>query len=63
MTPAEHNRVIARAVTQSILGIVLVITLYLIRDVLLTLYISSLLAIGLSPLVLRIEHSRLIHRR
>ena len=38
-----------------------VIGLYLIRDVLLTLYVSGLLAIGLSPAVQRIEHSRLVH--
>lgn len=63
MTPAEHNRVIARAVTVSILGILLVIGLYLIRDVLITLYVSSLLAIGLSPAVQKIEHSRFMHGR
>ncbi len=63
MTPAEQNRVIARAVTMSILGIAAALVAYLIRDVLLMLYVSSLLAIGLSPAVRRIERSRLVFGR
>lgn len=63
MTPAEQDRAIARAVTMSILGIGAVLVAYLLRDVLLMLYVSSLLAIGLSPAVRRIERSRLVFGR
>jgi predicted PurR-regulated permease PerM len=63
MTPAERNRVIARAVTLSLVGLATAGALYLIREVLLTLYISSLLAIGLSPAVRKIERSRLVSGR
>jgi predicted PurR-regulated permease PerM len=63
MTPAEQDRVVARAVTMSLLGIAAALIAYLIRDVLLMLYVSSLLAIGLSPAVRRIEHSRLVFGR
>lgn len=60
MTDAERNRVIARAVTMSLAGILLVVVAYQVRDVLLMLYVSSLLALGLSPIVRRIERSRLM---
>ena len=64
MTDAERNRVIARAVTMSLTGIVLLVIAYQVRDVLLMLYVSSLLALGLSPIVRRIEHSRfMLHRK
>lgn len=63
MTPAERNRVIARAVTMSIVGIGAAMIVYLVREVLLTLYISGLLAIGLSPAVRRIERSGLVSGR
>ena len=63
MTDAERNRVIARAVTMSIAGILTVAIAYQVRDVLLMLYVSSLLALGLSPIVRRIEHSRLMFGR
>jgi predicted PurR-regulated permease PerM len=63
MTQAEHNRVIARAVTMSLVGIAAAVTLYLIREILLTLYVSGLLAVGLSPAVRRIERSRLMSGR
>lgn len=63
MTDAERNRVIARAVTTSLAGIVLVVIAYQVRDVLLLLYVSSLLALGLSPIVRRIEHSRFMLNR
>jgi len=55
MTPADQNRVIARAVTMSIAGLAAAIAMYLVRSVLLMLYISSLLAIGLNPAVRAIE--------
>jgi predicted PurR-regulated permease PerM len=62
-SPAEHNRVIRRAVVVSIVGVVVAWALYIVRDVLLTLYISGLLAIGLSPVVRRIERRRLLKSR
>jgi predicted PurR-regulated permease PerM len=63
MTREEHNRVIARAVVMSIVGFTAAYALYLIREVLLMLYISGLLAIGLSPVVRRIERGQLLKRR
>lgn len=63
MTRDEHNRVIARAVVMSIVGVTVAWALYLVRDVLLTLYISGLLAVGLSPIVRRIERRRLLKGR
>ncbi len=63
MTRDEHNRVIARAVVATIVGVAAAYTLYLIREVVLTLYISGLLAIGLSPIVRRLEKRRLLKGR
>lgn len=63
MTSDEHNRVIARAVTLSLVGIAVTFALYLVREVLLTLYISGVLAIGLSPIVRRIEARRFTPKR
>lgn len=60
MTGAERNRAITRAVITSLLGLIAVYTLYLISEVILTVYISSLLAIGLSPAVRKLERSRMI---
>lgn len=59
----EHNRVIARAVVMTIVGIATAWALYLVREVLLTIYISGLLAIGLSPVVRRLERRRLLKGR
>jgi len=58
MTHDEHNRVITRSVTTAIVGLGLAYMLYLVRDVLITLYISGLLAIGLSPAVRWVERTR-----
>jgi len=63
MNPEERNRVITRSVVVSLIGIITVIALYEIFEVLLTLYISALLAIGISPLVRRIERSRMVAGR
>jgi predicted PurR-regulated permease PerM len=63
MTPAERNRVITRSVAVSLIGIVAVYTLYLISSVIITVYISSLLAIGLSPAVRQLERSRIVGGR
>jgi predicted PurR-regulated permease PerM len=50
-------------VAVSLLAIVLLWAAYTARAALILIYISGLLAIGLSPLVRRIEHSRLLGRR
>jgi predicted PurR-regulated permease PerM len=63
MTGDERNRVILRSVLTLIIGVVVAYTLYQIREVLLTLYISSLLAIGLSPIVRKIEREPLLAKR
>lgn len=63
MTADERNRVIVRSVVTFLGGVVLLLTLYQLREVLMTLYISSLLAIGLSPIVRRLEHERLLAGR
>lgn len=54
----DARAVIFWAVTMSLGGIILLYTLYLIRDVLLLLYISGIFAIGFSPIVRWIEHQR-----
>ena len=63
MTRDERNRVIVRSVATFFAGVVLVYTLYQLREVLITLYIACLLAIGLSPIVRRIERERLLAGR
>jgi predicted PurR-regulated permease PerM len=62
-SPAEHNRIIARAVVMAVVGFAAVYTLYQIRTVLLMVYISGLLAIGFSPAVHWIEQRRRIGTR
>lgn len=63
MTKDEHNRVIARSVVMVIVGVTVAYALYQLREVLVTLYISGLLAIGLSPIVRRLEKTRLLQGR
>ncbi len=63
MTADEQNRVITRSVVTAILGLTLAICVYLARDVLLTIYFSGLLAIGLSPAVRLLERSRWVDGR
>ena len=58
MTAEEHNRIITRSVVTAILAVAIVVCAYYARDVLLTLYFSGLLAIGLSPAVRLLERSR-----
>lgn len=59
MTPADLDRAMLRAVVLSIVGLAGAWVIYEIRSVLLLLYVSSLLAIGLSPVVARIERGRI----
>ena len=63
MTREEQNRVIARAVVMSAIGVAVVYALYLLGEVLLTIYIAGLLAVGLSPIVRRLERGRLLNGR
>lgn len=63
MTPEEHNRVITRSVFTAIVGVAIALGVYLARDVLITLYFSGLLAIGLSPAVRMLERSRWVDGR
>lgn len=63
MTRGDQNRLVTRAVTALILGVIVTYALYLVREVLLTVYISSLLAVGLSPAVRHIERWRLLPNR
>lgn len=67
MTTADDDRrpLILWTIAMSLGGIVLLYTIYLIRDVLLLLYVSGIFAIGFSPIVRYIERQRvgLIGRR
>lgn len=63
MTREEQNRVIARSVVMAIIGITGVYALYLVSDVLLLIYISGLLAVGLSPIVRRLERGKVLKGR
>jgi predicted PurR-regulated permease PerM len=50
----------AQAVAVAALGVVVVWTMYLARDVLLLIYVSVLLAIGFGPVVHAIEHQQVV---
>jgi predicted PurR-regulated permease PerM len=50
----------AQAVAVAALGVIIVWTLYLARDVLLLVYVSGLLAIGFGPIVHTIEHQQIV---
>ena len=63
MTAGERNRAITRAVVMSIAGVAAAYALFLLREVLLTIYIAGLLAVGLSPIVRRLERGRLLNGR
>src|SRR6187455_916830 len=63
MTTEEQNRVISRAVVMALVGVAVVYALYLLSEVLLTIYIAGLLAVGLSPIVRRLERGRLLNGR
>jgi len=56
---SETRRTVVLAVTLSLAGLVLLWVLYLVRHVLLILYISGLLAVGFSPIVRRLEQHRI----
>ena len=56
---SDTRRTVVLAVTLSLAGLVLLWVLYLVRHVLLILYISGLLAVGFSPIVRRLEQHRI----
>lgn len=60
MSEDDRKSLILWTITMSLCGIVVLYTLYLIRDVLLLLYVSTILAIGFSPIVRVIERQRLL---
>ncbi|MBI3457602.1 MAG: AI-2E family transporter [Candidatus Rokubacteria bacterium] len=57
-TAESPRRLIAWTIAALALAVVLVWLLYLVRDVLLWIYVSALFAIGLSPVVRLIERQR-----
>lgn len=59
----EHRRLIRYAVGAIIVGALCAYVLYLLRDVLLILYVATLLAIGFSPAVSWIERRRFSEKR
>ncbi|HEX5071534.1 MAG TPA: AI-2E family transporter [Vicinamibacterales bacterium] len=63
MTADETNRVIRRSVITAIVGVAIALGIYAAREVLMTLYFSALLAIGLSPAVRILERSRWVDGR
>lgn len=62
MTQAEDDRksLILWTITMSLLGVVILYALYLIRNVLLLLYVSGIFALGFSPIVRWIERQRVL---
>jgi predicted PurR-regulated permease PerM len=59
----DQHWLIVRAVTVLVAGLAVLWMLYLVREVLLILYVAGLLAIGISPLVRRLERRRFSSRR
>src|SRR5262245_61397476 len=55
MTRSDQNRLITRAVVTLVAALLVLWVLYVLRGVLLILYVSMLLAVGFSPLVRGIE--------
>lgn len=55
---SPHQFPVQRAVATLLAGVVLLWLLYIVRNVLMVLYIAALLAIGLSPMVRRLERLR-----
>ena len=60
---SEQRSLILYGVAMSLCGIVLLYAVYLLRAALLTIYVSVLLAIGLSPAVRWIEHRHLFGKK
>lgn len=58
--PRDLRPLIGWTITMSLLGLVVLYALYLIRDVLLIVYISGIFAVGFSPIVRWIERQRVL---
>jgi predicted PurR-regulated permease PerM len=59
----RQHRLVVKAITLFFVGVVLLWGLYLVRTVVLLLYVAGLLAIGFSPIVRRLERRRLVGPR
>jgi predicted PurR-regulated permease PerM len=59
-TQAEQKSLILWTIAMTALAVVLLWALYLVRNVLLLIYVSGLLAVGFSPIVRLIERQRLL---
>lgn len=59
-TLSQHKSLIRYAIAMTALAVVLIYAAFLVRKVLLLLYISGLLAIGFSPIIRLIERQRLL---
>jgi len=59
-TPRAQRSLVRYAIWMTVLAVLLLWAAYLVREVLLLLYISGLLAIGFSPIVRLIERQRLL---
>jgi predicted PurR-regulated permease PerM len=59
-TPKEQRSLIRYAIWMTVLAVLLLWAAYLVREVLLLLYISGLLAIGFSPIIRLIERQRVL---
>jgi predicted PurR-regulated permease PerM len=58
--PSIKTGELARAFTVTAVGVVILWSLYEVRDVLLIIYVSVLLAIGFGPIVRAIEHQKIV---
>src|SRR5215217_4562123 len=58
--PSEYKPLILWTIAMLALGVVLVWAAYLVRDILLLLYVSGLFAIGFSPIVRLIERQQVL---
>ncbi len=56
----DRRPLILWTITMALLGVVLLYAIYLVRDVLLLLYVSGIFAIGFSPIVRWIERQRVL---
>jgi len=63
MSTDRRHGLVLFAVAMSLLGVVTLWVLYLVRDVLLLVYVSGLLAVGFSPVVRWLERRHLAGRR
>ena len=60
---AAQRQLVLYAIAMSLIGIIVLYGIYLLRTALLTIYVSALLAIGLSPAVQWIEHRHVFGKK